>query len=109
MQIGASDNRTFVGGDDGKATGLFMFVADREKDLSAGTIYAAKVTQTAATGAGSYTLQWIRLGQATDAEIKSMVDSGIKFSDIFDAVEHRPGRCDLQEGRDLQLAPSGSG
>lgn len=91
MQIGASDNRTFIGGDDGKATGLFMFVADREKDLSAGTIYAAKVTQTAATGAGSYTLQWIRLGRATDAEIRSMVDSGIKFSNIFDASNTDPG------------------
>ena len=91
MQIGASDNRTFIAGDDGKATGLFMFVADREKNLSAGTIYAAKVTQTAATGAGSYTLQWIRLGQATDADIKSMVDSGIKFSDIFQFSNTDPG------------------
>ncbi len=91
MQIGANDNRTFVAGDDGKGTGLFMFVADTEKNLSAGTIYAAKVTQTAATGAGSYTLQWIRLGQATDADIRAMVDSGIKFSDIFLFSNTDPG------------------
>ena len=32
----ASDNRTGIGGDDGKNTGLFMFVADKAKDLSAG-------------------------------------------------------------------------
>jgi len=91
MQIGASDSRTFIAGDDGKGTGLFMFVADSEKNLSAGTIYAAKVTQTAATGAGSYTLQWIRLGQATDADIRAMVDSGIKFSDIFQFSNTDPG------------------
>ena len=91
MQIGASDNRTFVAGDDGKGTGLFMFVADAEKNLAAGTIYAAKVTQTAATGAGSYTLQWIRLGQANDADIRAMVDSGIKFSDIFQFSNTDPG------------------
>jgi secreted PhoX family phosphatase len=91
MQIGASDSRTFIAGDDGKATGLFMFVADSEKNLSAGTIYAAKVTQTAATGAGSYTLQWIRLGQASDADIRAMVDSGVKFSDIFQFSNTDPG------------------
>ncbi len=31
-----------IGGDDGKNTGLFMFVADKRQDLSAGTLYAAK-------------------------------------------------------------------
>jgi len=44
----AADHRTVIGGDDGKNTGLFMFVADAAKDLSAGTLYAAKVTQTGA-------------------------------------------------------------
>ena len=80
----ASDHRTSIGGDDGKNTGLFMFVADKPKDLSAGTLYAAKVTQTSAENGGTYTLQWIRLGHATNEEIKALVDGGIKFSDIFD-------------------------
>lgn len=80
----ASDHRTHIGGDDGKNTGLFMFVADKPKDLSAGTLYAAKVTQTSAENGGSYTLQWIKLGRATNAEIQAMVDGGIKFSNIFD-------------------------
>ena len=82
----ASDDRTHIGGDDGKNTALFMFVADKAKDLSAGTLYAAKVTQTSDKDGGSYTLQWIKLGHATDAEIEAMVDGGIKFSDIFDAA-----------------------
>jgi hypothetical protein len=80
----ASDDRTHIGGDDGKNTALFMFVADKAEDLSAGTLYAAKVTQTSADNGGSYDLLWIRLGHATNAEIEAMVDRGIKFSDIFD-------------------------
>ena len=86
----ASDDRTHIGGDDGKNTALFMFVADRAKDLSAGTLYAAKVTQEPGTigskEGGRYTLKWVRLGHATNGEIKRMVDRGIGFSDIFDAA-----------------------
>jgi hypothetical protein len=84
MQEMAPDHRTAVGGDDGANTGLFMFVADEAKDLSAGTIYAAKVTQTTADNGGSFDLQWIKLGHASNAEIESYVNGGIKFSDMFD-------------------------
>jgi hypothetical protein len=87
----AADHRTAIGGDDGKNTGLFMFVADKAKDLSAGTLYAARVTQTSAANGGSYDLQWIKLGHATDAEIKALVDDGIRFSDIFDVSLTDPG------------------
>lgn len=90
MQEMASDNRTAIGGDDGKNTGLFMFVADRKNDLSSGVLYAAKVTQTTADNGGSYTLQWIRLGHASDQEIKALVDGGIKFSQIFDVSNTDP-------------------
>jgi secreted PhoX family phosphatase len=90
MQEMASDDRTAIGGDDGKNTGLFMFVADRKRDLSAGTIYAAKVTQTSATNGGSFDLKWINLGHAADAEIQAMVDNGIKFSDIFEVSNTDP-------------------
>ena len=67
----AADNRTGIAGDDGANTGLFMFVADAEKNLSAGTLYAAKVTQTAAANGGTLALKWIKLGRSTDAEIKA--------------------------------------
>ncbi len=80
----ASDERTHVGGDDGKNTALFMFVADKARDLSAGTLYAAKVTQKTAENGGTYELDWIKLGHARNGEIERMVDGGIKFSDIFD-------------------------
>lgn len=92
MEI-ASDQRTGIGGDDGKNTGLFMFVADHARDLSAGTIYAAKASQTSADNGGTFSLQWIKLGHATDAEIKALVDAGIKFSDIFDVSNTDPANA----------------
>ena len=82
----ASDGRTAIGGDDGKNTGLFMFIADRASDLSAGTLYAAKVTQSSADNGGSYSLNWIRLGHATDAKVRGMVEDRIEFSHIFDVL-----------------------
>lgn len=88
----APDNKTVFFGDDGGNTMLFMYVADKAKDLSAGTLYAAKWVQTSATNGGAANLEWIKLGHASDAEIKSIIDSGIKFSDIFEtAKEATPG------------------
>ncbi|MEK8047250.1 PhoX family protein [Ideonella margarita] len=78
------DNRTVLMGDDWTNGGAFMFIADKEKDLSAGTLYVAKWTQTSGTGPGAATLTWIKLGSATSAEIKALVDGGIKAADIMD-------------------------
>jgi secreted PhoX family phosphatase len=80
------DSRTAIQGDDGTYTSLTMFVADAAKDLSAGTLYAAKWNQLspAGTNGGKANLTWIRLGHATNAEIKAAVDAGVKFSDLFD-------------------------
>ncbi len=91
MQILAEDDRTSIGGDDGKFTGLYMYVADTARNLAAGTLYAAKVTQTSTKFAGSYDLEWIELGHARDKQIKDLVDGGIKFSDIFDVSLTDPG------------------
>ena len=90
MQETAFDNRTAISGDDGKGTGLFMFVADKANNLSIGSIYAAKLKQTNAKNGGSYDVKWIKLGHASDAEIKVFVDKGIKFSDMFVASNTDP-------------------
>lgn len=73
------DERTAYFGDDGEYTALFMYVADKPRDLSAGTLYAAKFTQTSAENGGTGKLEWIKLGYAADKEIKRMIDKGIKF------------------------------
>jgi len=80
------DGRTAYKGDDGKDVVLTMFVADRANDLSAGTLYAAQLDQLDATHGGKFKTRWIRLGHASDAEIETMVNNGIRFSDIFEAV-----------------------
>ncbi|EKN64770.1 hypothetical protein BABA_22818 [Neobacillus bataviensis LMG 21833] len=81
------DNRTAYFGDDGGNTGLFMYVADKAEDLSAGTLYAAKFSQTGTANGGSGNLEWIKLGHANDKEIKAIIDKKIKFSDIFETSD----------------------
>ena len=78
------DNRTVLMGDDATNSGLFVFVADREKDLSSGTLYVAKLgtgfsIDPAAEGAK---LSWIKLGHASSAEIEKMANT-LKTSDIM--------------------------
>ena len=81
------DQRTAFFGDDGGYTTMFMYVADKEKDLSAGTLYAAKFNQTGTENGGSGDLEWIKLGHSTDQEIKTSIDKGITFSDIFETSD----------------------
>ncbi|MBE2261153.1 MAG: DUF839 domain-containing protein [Burkholderiaceae bacterium] len=79
------DNRTVLMGDDATNSGYFVFVADREKDLSSGTLYVAKV------GAGfsldpagaAAPLSWIRLGAASSADVHRLANT-LKPTDIMD-------------------------
>jgi uncharacterized protein len=80
------DNKTALFGDDGGNTMMFMYVADKQKDLSSGTLYAAKFKQTSAENGGAGNLEWIKLGHSTDKEIKSIIDKGATFSDIFETA-----------------------
>ena len=85
------DNRTVFMGDDATNSGYFVFVADKEKDLSAGTLYVAKV------GAGfsidpaapAAPLTWIKLGSATSAEIKALATT-LKPTDIMSVLSTDP-------------------
>lgn len=54
------DGKTVLMGDDGTNTVLFMFNADKEKDLSVGILYVAEWTQTSATAGGAERAEWIR-------------------------------------------------
>ncbi|GAB3249813.1 PhoX family protein [Chitinimonas naiadis] len=83
------DKRTALMGDDATNGGLFMFVADKETDLSSGTLYVAKWTQTSGTGPGAGNLSWIKLGSATSAEIKALADT-LKAADIMDIKTSDP-------------------
>ena len=86
------DNRTVLMGDDATNAGYFVFVADKEKDLSSGTLYVAKV------GSGfsidpkvgtAAPLTWIKMGSATSAEIEKRA-STLKPTDILTMVKADP-------------------
>ena len=86
------DNRTVLMGDDATNSGYFVFVADKEKDLSAGSLYVAKVGSgfSIVPGDAAAALNWIKLGSATSAEIRALVDGGIKPTDIMDVRSTDP-------------------
>lgn len=88
------DGKTAYMGDDGDDVIRAMFLADKPGDLSAGTLYAAKWVQTSAEDYGRADLQWIRLGHATEAEIKALIDKGMRFSDIFEVAEPKDIKAD---------------
>ena len=86
------DKKTVYGGDDGSFRGMFRYVATTAEDLTAGKLYAAKLTQTSADNGGSFTIEWKPLYTGagttavavTDAEISALIAGGIKFSDMID-------------------------
>jgi uncharacterized protein len=85
------DNRTVIMGDDATNSGYFVFVADKEKDLSSGTLYVAKVGAgfSLDPAASAAPLSWIKLGSATSDEIRSLAAS-LKPTDIMDVKSSDP-------------------
>lgn len=83
------DERTVYLSDDGSNVGFYMYIADKAQDLSSGTLYAAKWNQTADTAKGGEAdISWVKLGKATDVEIKAIVAGQPVFSDIFDTADY---------------------
>lgn len=86
------DNRTAYLSDDGTNVGLYRFVADREGDLSAGTLWAARWNQRSSTGTGAAKLSWINLGHASEEEVRTWI-AQFTFADLFDEVVPAGGIC----------------
>jgi hypothetical protein len=83
------DERTALMGDDQTNGGLFLFVADKPRDLSAGTLYVAKWAQLSAENGGAGDLSWIKLGHATSDEIKALADK-LTVHDIVEVKTEDP-------------------
>lgn len=86
------DERTVLMGDDATNSGYFVFVADKERDLSAGTLYVAKVGagfSVDPAAAAAAPLTWIKMGSATSDEIKVMADT-LKATDIMSVFTTDP-------------------
>ncbi len=86
------DQRTALMGDDATNSGYFVFVADKEKDLSSGSLYVAKVgagfSIDPASGSAA-ALTWIKLGSATSAEIENLANT-LKPADIMTVLKADP-------------------
>jgi len=85
------DRRTVLMGDDYTNSGIFLFIADKEEDLSSGTLYVAKLGDGFSIDpkdAGAK-LDWIKLGHATSNEIKKLANS-LKPSDIMTVLKADP-------------------
>ena len=84
------DNRTVIMGDDYTNGGFFMFIADKEKDLSAGTLYVAKYTSVL-NESSTAQIRWIELGHASSQEIDDLVNvHNIQPQDIMESLTSDP-------------------
>lgn len=91
------DQRTALMGDDYTNGALFMFVADKAKDLSAGTLYAAKYLDEL-NETSTARIQWINLGHASSKEIDDMVNlQKIKTTDIMQSLTENPNDASFTE------------
>jgi secreted PhoX family phosphatase len=69
MALVMPDSKTVYFGDDGTDRVLYKFVADTAEDLTAGTLYAAKITQDGET----LKLNWLELGKGKNDDIAKAV------------------------------------
>lgn len=85
------DERTALMGDDATNGGLFVFVADKARDLSVGTLYVAKVGAgfTIDPSAPAANLTWLNLGHASSTEIEKLANT-LKPTDIMEVMPKDP-------------------
>lgn len=85
------DERTALMGDDATNGGLFVFVADKARDLSVGTLYVAKVGSgfSIDPSAPAANLTWLNLGHASSAEIEKLANT-LKPTDIMEVMPKDP-------------------
>jgi secreted PhoX family phosphatase len=69
------DERTVYFGDDGSGTTFYKFVADEPRDLTSGTLSAAKAIQEPGRDAASvgFALEWIELAHGHEEQVESWV------------------------------------
>jgi hypothetical protein len=92
------DERTALMGDDATNGGLFMFVADSRGPLRRHAV-RGHLEADLGRGPGRGCIGWIRLGHATSAEIKALVDGGIRPTDIMDVATTDPADASYTASR----------
>lgn len=100
------NQKTAYMSDDGTNVGFFRYEADKAQDLSAGTLYAAKLTQKSKDNGGSFDISWIDLGHATDMDVKKYIDNRYTFADMFEVGAK--DACDTTKGFKLITTTTGT-
>lgn len=82
------DWKTVYTTDDGSDKAFYKFVATTAGDLSAGTLYAAKLSQDATNdpAKAGFDIEWIELGSSNNTQIKTWINSYNGISEV-DYVE----------------------
>ncbi len=93
------DNKTAYLTDDGTNVGFFMYISDKEKELTSGTLYAAKLTQLDSKNGGTFDISWISLGHSSDEEVAKMIASKLTFGDIFEEEKEKDANSTVGSGR----------
>ena len=102
------DEKTVYLTDDGGFKGFYKFVADVAGDLSAGTLYAAKVTQDAGvtdSAEAGFDISWIELGSSNNADIETFIRS----FDGIDETDYVDGQTNYVDDADIAAYAAGTG
>lgn len=101
------DLKTVFLSDDGTGVVFFKFVADTAGDLSVGTLYGAKVTQTAGVNDPSeaaFAIEWIELAHGSETDIEGWIadyDSGTITSPAYITDQQINDWAEAKLGEDL--------
>jgi len=87
------DRKTVYLTDNSQNGALFMFIADKKDDLSAGTLYAPKESVSQDLNQTFIKFNWINLGHTSNRTMKLEISKKINFSDLF-AIS--PGNSDME-------------
>lgn len=100
------DNKTVYMSDDGTGTVFFKFVADEAGDLSSGTLYAAKATQsgTDVPAEASFKIDWIKLAHGSDQQVAQW----IREYDDVDKSDYTEGESSYVSDADIQAWAEGA-
>lgn len=98
------DQKTVYLTDDGSNKAFYKFVATNAADLSAGTLYAAKIKQdaTSDTARAGMNISWIELGSATNAQLATWIADydGIDETDYVDGATSYITDAEIQDWAD---------
>lgn len=86
------NKKTVYTTDDNPNGVILKFEADKPADLSAGTLYAAKLSnQRNESDLPTWDVTWIRLGYGKQDELDKLATTGLKFSDMFEIAKPTEG------------------